>query len=255
MANIVLGVTGSIAAFKANDVVSILKKQGHNIKIVLTENASHFVTETVLAALSKEQVLTDMWKSEGQIDHIEVVNPWADLLAIIPATANFIGKAANGIADDFLSTVWLAAPCNKLLAPAMNTVMWENSSVQNNIEILKKQNVLFTDPVEGKLACGTTGVGKLAPVKTIISGINEALTTFKSCPECSTYYLKGVKCICKSKAKLLNIKFDPNFLDIYKTGKLLNLTYSDSKKSLYFGKTGEVDRAFNLLKEVRHWAN
>ena len=172
--NIVLGVTGSIAAYKAADIISRLKKLGHEVDVILTESGSRIITPITLQTLSKNKVYMDMFEeiTPKEVKHISLAEK-ADLMLIAPATANIIGKIANGIADDFLSTVVMAAANTTpvYIAPAMNTNMYENPIVQANIEKLRSYGYRFIEPKESLLACGTVGKGALADVDDIIKGI------------------------------------------------------------------------------------
>lgn len=169
--NIVLGVTGSISAYKSADIISKLKKHGHNIDVILTESGSKIITPLALQTMSKNKVYMDMFEeiTPSEVKHISLAKK-ADLLLIAPATANIIGKIANGIADDFLSTVVMAADRNTpvYIAPAMNTNMYENPIVQANIEKLKSYGYRFIEPKESLLACGDVGRGALADVDEIV---------------------------------------------------------------------------------------
>ena len=172
--NIVLGVTGSIAAYKAADIISRLKKLGHEVDVILTESGSRIITPITLQTLSKNKVYMDMFEeiTPKDVKHISLAEK-ADLMLIAPATANIIGKIANGIADDFLSTVVMAAANTTpvYIAPAMNTNMYENPIVQANIEKLRSYGYRFIEPKESLLACGTVGKGALADVDDIIKVI------------------------------------------------------------------------------------
>lgn len=172
--NIVLGVTGSIAAYKAADIISRLKKLGHEVDVILTESGSRIITPITLQTLSKNKVYMDMFEeiTPKEVKHISLAEK-ADLMLIAPATANIIGKIANGIADDFLSTVVMAAANTTpvYIAPAMNTNMYENPIVQANIEKLRSYGYMFIEPKESLLACGTVGKGALADVDDIIKVI------------------------------------------------------------------------------------
>ena len=169
--NIVLGVTGSIAAYKAADIISRLKKLGHNIDVILTESGSKIITPLTLQTLSKNKVYMDMFEeiTPQEVKHISLAEK-ADLMLIAPATANIIGKIAHGIADDFLSTVVMAAANQApiYIAPAMNNNMYENPIVQENIEKLKSLGYQFIEPKGSMLACGTLGKGALADVDVIV---------------------------------------------------------------------------------------
>ena len=175
--NILLGVTGSIAAYKAADITSRLTKLGHNVDVMLTESGAKFITPLTLQTLSKNKVYMDMFEEivPKEVKHISLAKK-ADLVLIAPATANIIGKLAHGIADDFLSTTVMAAYGHTQiwLAPAMNTNMYENPVVQENIEKLKKLGYNFIDPKASLLACGDLGKGALAEVDDIIDAVENA---------------------------------------------------------------------------------
>ena len=169
--NIVLGVTGSISAYKAADITSRLAKKGHDVHIILTEGGSKFITPLTLQTLSKNKVHGEFFE-EGipkEVKHIDLAQG-SDVVVIAPASANIIGKIAAGIADDLLSaTVMAAAGATPVyLAPAMNTNMYENPIVQENIEKLRSLGYRFIEPKESLLACGVTGKGALADVEDIV---------------------------------------------------------------------------------------
>ena len=165
MANIIVGVTGGIAAYKAAELVSLLGKQGHDVRCIMTEAGQQFITPLTLQALSGNPVYTDLFalqdNPEWKVEHIGLAH-WADLILIVPATADFIGKVANGLADDLLSTCVMASKAPVYFAPAMNDQMYLNPIVQRNIQTLRDAGYGFVDPVEGNLACGTSGKGKMA---------------------------------------------------------------------------------------------
>lgn len=173
--NILLGVSGGISCYKACDVISKLKYKHHSLRVVMTKNAELFVTPVTFASLTGAPVLSDLWgeAKDGHIDHINVPQIWADALIIAPATANVIGKFANGIADDYLSTLYMATHCPKFIIPAMNTTMWESTAVQRNIRTLKMDGCHVMYPADGKLACGTIGAGKLPSPDSIIKFFEE----------------------------------------------------------------------------------
>jgi len=170
--NIILGVTGSIAAYKACDLVSKLVQGKAHVQVVMTPNALQLVSHHTFAALSGQAVAYEMFKEyqNKKPKHIDIAS-WGDILVIAPATANIIGKIAGGIADDILSTTVMTFNKKILIAPAMNTNMYENSMVQENIGKLKKYGMLFIEPDEGYLACGYEGKGRLASIQTIIEKI------------------------------------------------------------------------------------
>lgn len=168
--NIVVGVTGGIAVYKVCGIISYLKQQGANIDVIMTNNASKFITPLTLETLSGNKVVVDMFERPDYIDvkHISLAKK-ADLFLVIPATANIIGKVANGIANDMLSTTIMATKAPVVFAPAMNNVMYENPIVQNNIEKLKSFGYKFIEPSVGYLACGDEAKGKLAKNEDIIN--------------------------------------------------------------------------------------
>lgn len=175
MKNIILGVTGSISAYKSADITSQLVKKGHTVHVVLTKAASAFITPLTLQALSKQPVYTDVTQEADpkSIKHIDLIKA-ADLLLVAPATANIIGKFASGVADDMLSTLFLVIdPKKVVIAPAMNTQMYLHPIVVTNMQKLKKLGVRFIDPKEGLLACGDIGIGALANVDTICSFVEQ----------------------------------------------------------------------------------
>ncbi len=175
---VVLGVTGGIAAYKACDLVSRLRKKDITVHVIITKHACEFVQPLTFEVLSGARAVTDQFDREfpWEVEHIALAKA-ADVFAVVPATANILGKYAHGIADDMLSTTLLATRAPVLFAPAMNTAMYENAAVQENIAALKARGCQFVEPVSGHLACGDTGRGKLADVGTIEQAILDALTT------------------------------------------------------------------------------
>ncbi|MBI5574752.1 MAG: bifunctional phosphopantothenoylcysteine decarboxylase/phosphopantothenate--cysteine ligase CoaBC [Deltaproteobacteria bacterium] len=174
---IVLGVTGGIAAYKACEIVRELRKDSANVHVILTQSGAQFITPLTLQTLSKNPVVMDMFNliSESEIGHISLAQR-AHLLMIAPATANIIGKVRGGIADDMLSTVVMAATAPVLFAPAMNTQMYASAAVRENIGTLKDRGFHFVEPDEGELACGTVGPGRLADVGKILEMARIVLT-------------------------------------------------------------------------------
>jgi len=165
-----LGVSGGIAAYKAIEVLRLLQKSNCEVRVAMTKHAIEFVQPLTFRALTGSYVLVDDYAPENPdpIAHINF-SQTIDLLLIVPATASIIAKFANGIADDFLSSTYLASNTPVLIAPAMNTTMWENPATQRNIEQLKKDGVNFVEPISGELACKTVGTGKLEDVENIVS--------------------------------------------------------------------------------------
>lgn len=173
---VVIGVTGGIAVYKALDVISALRKKDIEVHVIMTESASKFVNPLTFQSISQNMVVTDMFAEPKawEIQHISLAQK-ADLMLVAPATANIIGKISNGIADDMLSTTIMATKAKVLIAPAMNTNMYENKIVQNNISKLKDFGYKFIEPASGRLACGDVGIGKLADVNTIVERVLEEL--------------------------------------------------------------------------------
>jgi phosphopantothenoylcysteine decarboxylase/phosphopantothenate--cysteine ligase len=165
---VVLGITGGISAYRACDIVRLMIQDGATVHVVMTKAALKFITPLTLQTLSQNMVVTDLFDliTESRIGHISLAQG-ADLLLVSPATANIIGKFANGIADDMLSTLYLATEAPTVMAPAMNEKMFKNIVVQDNIRKLRDRGVFIVDPAWGELACGDTGWGRLAPVEQI----------------------------------------------------------------------------------------
>lgn len=174
--NILLGVTGGIAAYKIANLASMLKKQGANVKVIMTENACQFITPMTFETLTAQKVYTDTFDRnfEFKVDHIEL-GKWADVFLIAPATANVIGKLANGIADDMLTTTALAMRCPIVVSPAMNTTMFENKVVKHNIMKLRTYGIDIILPASGHLACGDTGAGKMPEPEMLLEYIKRAV--------------------------------------------------------------------------------
>ena len=174
---IIVGVTGSIAAYKAAEVVSQLVQSGAGVTVVMTRSATQFVGALTFQTLTRRRVMIDQFDLESVVDptHISLTDE-ADLVVIAPATANFLGKAAHGIADDMLTSLLLAVSCPVLVAPAMNDRMWAHPAVKENIEILRKRGYKFVEPESGFLACGTYAKGRLANPAQIISEIEKCVS-------------------------------------------------------------------------------
>ncbi|MBK5251121.1 MAG: bifunctional phosphopantothenoylcysteine decarboxylase/phosphopantothenate--cysteine ligase CoaBC [Peptostreptococcaceae bacterium] len=175
---VVLGVTGSIAAYKAAEIVSLLKKMNAEVKVIMTESSTKLIGECTLQTLSNNPVYTKLFSNTFslEIDHISLAKS-ANVILIAPASANIIGKIASGIADDILSTTVMATDAIKFIAPAMNSKMYLNPIVQKNIEFLKNLGYKFIEPDSGILACGDDGIGKLATPQAIVEVIANALTS------------------------------------------------------------------------------
>lgn len=174
--NIILGITGSIAAYKSPEITSQLVKLGANVMIIMTKSATHFISPLTLQTMSRNKVITDIFETSSlfEVEHISLADK-ADIFVIAPATANIIGKIASGIADDFLTTFAIACPTPILIVPAMNERMYLNSIVQENIKKLKSCGIYFIEPERGSLACGEKGKGRLAGVDKILEAIEGIL--------------------------------------------------------------------------------
>lgn len=174
--NIVIGVTGGIAAYKVVDIVSQLKKQGASVYVIMTKSAANFVTPLTFREISGQPVVVDMWAESKtwNVEHISLASR-ADLFLIAPATGNIIGKIASGVADDMLTTTVMATKAPVVFIPAMNTNMYLNPIVQDNIRKLTDLGYHFTVPESGRLACGTEGIGRLPEGKVILDKVNQVL--------------------------------------------------------------------------------
>ena len=175
---VLLGVSGGIAVYKALDVISRLKKKGIEVKVIMTKSATEFVTSLSFQSLSENPVVIDMFDEPKawEIQHISLAK-WADLVVVVPATANIIGKVANGIADDMLSTTIMATKAEVIFCPAMNTNMYENKIVRKNMATLKDLGYGFINPASGRLACGDIGRGKLENTEIIAEKIIKKLSS------------------------------------------------------------------------------
>ena len=177
---ITLGVTGGVAAYKAAELVRRLQQEGHGVQVVMTRSAREFVTPLTFAALTGQKVITDLFSDssggeanlESAIEHIAVAQR-TDLLLVAPATADIIAKFARGIADDFLTTLYLASTAPIVVAPAMNVNMWNHAATRQNVETLRARGVRIVEPDEGYLACGMTGPGRLAGLEEILAVVHE----------------------------------------------------------------------------------
>lgn len=191
MMKVLVGVTGGIAAYKAAELVRLLKKQGADVRVVMTQSATEFVTPLTFQALSNHAVHTELLDAdvENAMGHIELAR-WAEVLVIAPATANTIAKLSHGLADDLLSTLALVVTCPIYIAPAMNQAMWHNTATQANITVLKARGIKIIEPESGEQACGDVGVGRLAEPSSICQQI--FIT--------KDYYLKDVRVLISAGA-------------------------------------------------------
>jgi phosphopantothenoylcysteine decarboxylase/phosphopantothenate--cysteine ligase len=183
---ITLGVTGGVAAYKAAELVRLLQQDGFTVEVVMTRGAREFITPLTFAALSGQKVITDLFEEsssgeanvESAIEHIAVAQR-TDLLLVAPATADILAKFARGMADDFLTTLYLATTAPVIVAPAMNVNMWNHPATQENIEMLRARGVKIVNPDEGYLACGMIGAGRLAGQQEIVAAVRQTLHTQK----------------------------------------------------------------------------
>src|SRR5438270_6502441 len=178
---VALGVTGGIAAYKAAELVRLLQDRGIRVQVVMTRAAQEFIRPLTFAALSGEKVITDLFGSgaeepniDSAVEHIAVAQS-IDALVVVPATADVIAKFAQGLANDFLTTLYLATTAPVVIAPAMNVNMWDHPAMQQNLEVLRKRGVKIVEPGSGYLACGMTGPGRLAENETIVAATLEVL--------------------------------------------------------------------------------
>src|ERR1700758_1010653 len=179
---IAFGVTGGIAAYKSAEIVRLLQERGIHVQVVMTRAAQEFVRPLTFAALSGEKVITGMFAEatgsepniDSAIEHIAVAQS-IDALVVVPATADVLGKFAQGIANDFLTTLYLATTAPVVVAPAMNVNMWNHPATQANVEVLRKRGVRVVEPDSGYLACGMGGAGRLAENEAIVAAVLEAL--------------------------------------------------------------------------------
>src|SRR5258707_12362262 len=179
---VALGVCGGIAAYKAAEVVRMLQDHGIRVQVVMTASAQEFIRPLTFAALSGEKVITSMFASDAgaepnidsAIEHIAVAQS-IDALVVAPATADVVAKFAQGIANDFLTTLYLATTAPVVVAPAMNVNMWEHPATQQNLEVLRKRGVKIVEPASGYLACGMTGPGRLAENEAVVAAVLETL--------------------------------------------------------------------------------
>lgn len=175
---IIVAVCGGIAAYKTATLVSGMVQQGCGVTVVMTANAKKFIGPVTFRALTHRPVYDDLWSTEGEADinHL-ALSENAELILVAPATANLIGKMANGIADDFLSTLLIGSDCPIALAPAMNSRMWENPAVQRNIEFLKQAGISVFGPDSGRLACETVGPGRMVEPEALMCHISKFVQT------------------------------------------------------------------------------
>lgn len=175
--SVIIGITGSIAAYKACDLISQLKRSGHSVTVVMTREAEEFITPLTLEALSGNKAYRDMFQlpDKREIAHVSLARK-ADIIVVCPATANIIGKLAGGICDDLLTCTITSSASPVLIVPAMNDNMYKHETTRKNIRELRKIGYKFVEPIHGKLACGSVGIGHIAGTKEIAIKVNKILT-------------------------------------------------------------------------------
>ena len=240
--HILIGITGGIAAYKICSLIRDFKKSGADVKVICTPNAMNFVTKLTLQNLSQNDVYEGEftpknWKPE----HISLAD-WADIMLIAPATANTIGKIAQGIADNLLTSIACAFSKKMIIAPAMNCNMWNNPAVQENLKTLEKRGIEYLPPESGFLACGYTGKGRLCSLDTIYNAVDEALSYSEK--------LKGKKVVITAGGTIEEI--DPvRYISNYSSGKMgLALAKSayDMGAEVVFITTKDFEVPFKTVK-------
>ncbi len=176
MSNVVLGVTGSIAAYKAAELVRLMRKRDWDVSVIMTQAATRFIGALTLRTLSNRPVAVEMFPEPApeQVPHI-ALSDWADCVVVAPCTANMLAKAAQGLSDDLLSCTLLACTAPIIIAPAMNVKMWDHPATQANVAILKQRGVTVLDVGEGDLACGYQGRGRLVDLNMIVGAVESVL--------------------------------------------------------------------------------
>lgn len=209
---VLLGVTGGIAAYKTPSVAGALKRAGVDVSVIMTDSATKFITPLTLETTSGNRVITDMFSRDFpyEVEHISLAKS-SDLVLICPASANFIGKVANGIADDMLSTTYMASSATKVFCPAMNTGMLTDTAYLSNVEILKQRGAIFMDSDEGVLACGDSGKGRLPEPQKIVDFVLELLKVKQD--------YKGKKVLVTAGATVETID-GVRFLSNFSSGKM-----------------------------------
>lgn len=246
--NVILGVTGSIAAYKIASLASMLKKMHCNVDVIMTKNAVNFINPITFESLTGNKCIVDTFDRNFQfnVEHVSLAKK-ADLIMVAPASANFIGKAANGIADDMLTTTFMACSCKKIVAPTMNTNMYINPIVQDNIKKLESYGVEIISPATGYLACGDTGAGKMPEPEVICNYILREIACKKD--------MAGLK-VCVTAGPTREAIDPVRFISNHSTGKMgyavaRNAMLRGAEVTLIAGETSLADVPFvNMVKVV-----
>lgn len=246
--NVILGVTGSIAAYKIASLASMLKKMHCNVDVIMTKNAVNFINPITFESLTGNKCIVDTFDRNFQfnVEHVSLAKK-ADLIMVAPASANFIGKAANGIADDMLTTTFMACRCKKIVAPTMNTNMYINPIVQDNIKKLESYGVEIISPATGYLACGDTGAGKMPEPEVICNYILREIACKKD--------MAGLK-VCVTAGPTREAIDPVRFISNHSTGKMgyavaRNAMLRGAEVTLIAGETSLADVPFvNMVKVV-----
>lgn len=246
--NVILGVTGSIAAYKIASLASMLKKMHCNVDVIMTKNAANFINPITFESLTGNKCIVDTFDRNFQfnVEHVSLAKK-ADLIMVAPASANFIGKAANGIADDMLTTTFMACRCKKIAAPAMNTNMYVNPIVQDNIKKLESYGVEIIPPATGYLACGDTGAGKMPEPEVLCNYIFREIACKKD--------MEGLK-VCVTAGPTREAIDPVRFISNHSTGKMgyavaRNAMLRGAEVTLIAGQTSLADVPFvNMVRVV-----
>ena len=246
--NVILGVTGSIAAYKIASLASMLKKMHCNVDVIMTKNAANFINPITFESLTGNKCIVDTFDRNFQfnVEHVSLAKK-ADLIMVAPASANFIGKAANGIADDMLTTTFMACRCKKIAAPAMNTNMYVNPIVQDNIKKLESYGVEIIPPETGYLACGDTGAGKMPEPEVLCNYIFREIACKKD--------MEGLK-VCVTAGPTREAIDPVRFISNHSTGKMgyavaRNAMLRGAEVTLIAGQTSLADVPFvNMVRVV-----
>ena len=259
--HIIVGVSAGIAAYKSIELVSRLRKAGAQVKVVMTKNATHIASPLTFGEISGHPVALDMWEQvhDWNVEHISLAT-WADAYVIAPASANVIGKIANGIADDMLTTTVMATPSPKFLCPAMNSEMYNNPIVQRNLHTLKHDGYHIMQPGSGWLACGVVGVGRLPEPEEIVSWLNEQFQyepslNFEGSTEGRPMvsYANGTVSADSGNSLISNVPVDSSFA-LSLTGKIVIVTAGGTQENIdpvrYIGNRSSGKMGYAIAEQA-----